>query len=291
MNTTLSPWAANGTPRRAGVSSFGFGGTNAHVILEEAPAARARGALAQPAAAACSSAQTTEASRDGSQPSCADHLERSTDADLADVAYTLAVGRRDFAHRRAVVCADGDEAIDVLHGRDGRRVFTGDAAGQDAQVVFMFPGQGSQYVNMGAGSVSRRAGLPRGRGRVRRGPAPATRDAICSNVLVRSSRGRSGGRTAEPDVARAVGVVRRRVRAGAAVDVLGIAPAGDDRPQHRRARRRLPCWRVHTRRGASARRRARPADAARCRAATMAAVPLAAERVLGMLGPTSGWRP
>jgi acyl transferase domain-containing protein len=147
INATLQPWTANGTPRRAGVSSFGFGGTNAHIIVEEAPAA--------PAAAPSRRQQLllvsarTETALENATTQLADFLQRQPGTSLADAAYTLAAGRRKFAQRRAIVCADRQEAIDLVSERDPRRVFTGTA--KDRSVVFMFPGQGSQYVNMARG--------------------------------------------------------------------------------------------------------------------------------------------
>src|SRR5688572_23213949 len=147
VNAELRPWTANGTPRRAGVSSFGFGGTNAHIIVEEAPV--------QPAAAPSRGHQLlvlsarTETALETATTQLSDYLQRQPNLSPADAASTLAVGRRAFAHRRAVVCSDRGEAIELLHERDPRRVFT--AVAKDRSVVFMFPGQGAQYVNMARG--------------------------------------------------------------------------------------------------------------------------------------------
>jgi acyl transferase domain-containing protein len=146
VNTTLREWDANGGPRRAGVSSFGFGGTNGHVIVEEAP---------EPAPPAPSRAAQllvltarTESALNLRTQHLAEFLQRRQ-CDTADAAYTLAVGRKSFGHRTAVVCAAGDDPVDMLQGRDARRVFTGYAPEKDRPVVLMFPGQGAQYVNMG----------------------------------------------------------------------------------------------------------------------------------------------
>jgi amino acid adenylation domain-containing protein/non-ribosomal peptide synthase protein (TIGR01720 family) len=141
--TELRPWPANGTPRRAGVSSFGLGGTNAHAILEEAPA---------PAAAAPgrpSQLLVLSARRPGPLEHMArrlaDHLESHPELDLADAAYTLQVGRRGFEQRAAVVCRDGAEAIAALRGGLPQSACDGAAPA----VVFLFPGMGSQRPDMG----------------------------------------------------------------------------------------------------------------------------------------------
>ena len=78
------------------------------------------------------------------------HLKAQPEANLADVAYTLQVGRSEFIHRRAVLCQTVSEAIALLENPDTRKVFTGRQELKEPPVVFMFPGQGAQYVNMGA---------------------------------------------------------------------------------------------------------------------------------------------
>ena len=78
-----------------------------------------------------------------------DFLESHPDASLADVAYTLQIGRRRFAYRRALVCRDRDDAVRALRERAGRRVLTGDLASNDAGVAFMFPGGIAPLVGCG----------------------------------------------------------------------------------------------------------------------------------------------
>jgi acyl transferase domain-containing protein len=135
VNTTLRPWATNGHPRRAAVSSFGIGGTNAHVILEEAPKAEARQTSGHPQALILS-ARTREALETATD-NLAGYLEDHPDADLADVAFTLQTGRRSFEHRRAVVCGNAAEAIEALRSRDGGRVVTSLVNGTRPSVVFV----------------------------------------------------------------------------------------------------------------------------------------------------------
>ncbi|MFI9387345.1 SDR family NAD(P)-dependent oxidoreductase [Kutzneria sp. NPDC052558] len=143
---TLSKWDANGTPRRAAVSSFGFGGTNAHVILEEAPAPeRPRPTSNQPAYLLPVSAQSEAALAD-SVEQLARHLDHHPDADLADVAHTLWTGRAVREHRAFVVAADSESAAEAL--RD-KKVRTGQGNGRH-RVAFLFTGQGGQYAGMAA---------------------------------------------------------------------------------------------------------------------------------------------
>ena len=149
VNSRLSEWPArDGMPRRAGVSAFGMGGTNAHVILEEAPPKPA-GAASRPWQLLLLSARTATA-LERATANLADHLEAAPDLDLGDVAYTLEVGRRACEHRRAVVCRDRADAVETLRTLAPERTATGRTGGKDRPVAFLFSGQGSQYPGMGA---------------------------------------------------------------------------------------------------------------------------------------------
>ena len=145
VNTDLKDWPqTEHQPRRAGVSSFGIGGTNAHVILEEAPQ-RSPSGPSRPWQPLLLSARTASA-LDTATANLVDHLHQQSTLNLADVAYTLSCGRQEFAHRRLVVCQDRDQAIAALG--DPSQCLT--AADTDARsVAFLFPGQGAQHVNMG----------------------------------------------------------------------------------------------------------------------------------------------
>ncbi|QDU24170.1 non-ribosomal peptide synthetase/type I polyketide synthase [Urbifossiella limnaea] len=156
VNTRLAGWPAGSAPRRAGVSSFGLGGTNAHVVLEEAPPVPAP--VARPAHLLLLSARSA-AALEKATDNLASHLRDHPKADLAAVAYTLQAGRRAFDHRRAVRCTDAAEAVRALETRDRTRVQTRACTGAPAPVVFMFPGQGSQYTGMGAGLYESDAGF------------------------------------------------------------------------------------------------------------------------------------
>jgi acyl transferase domain-containing protein/thioesterase domain-containing protein len=151
VNATQQDWPEGPTPRRAGVSSFGLGGTNAHVVLEEAPHVDSAPRAARPEQVLLLSARDSEALVRVAND-LKEHLVEHTDTDLADVAYTLQVGRRRFKCRRSIVCRDRDDAIALLTKADPKRVhdFTEDDT-LPPRVAFMFPGQGSQYVDMARG--------------------------------------------------------------------------------------------------------------------------------------------
>ncbi|HEX6287891.1 MAG TPA: condensation domain-containing protein [Herpetosiphonaceae bacterium] len=148
VNTELREWPAGPTPRRAGLSSFGVGGTNAHAILEEAPPVEPSGPSRRWQMLVLSARSI--AALDNATANLAAHLRRHRELNLADVAYTLKVGRRPFGQRRMLVCSDLDDAINILEGNDPKRIFTREQAQKDRPVVFMFSGQGAQYVNMAA---------------------------------------------------------------------------------------------------------------------------------------------
>ncbi|MEH1968895.1 type I polyketide synthase [Nostoc sp.] len=147
VNTKLSEWKTNGLPRRAGVSSFGVGGTNAHVILEEAPVIEASSA-SRPWQLLLLSAKTSTA-LESATANLAAYLQQHPNINLPDVAYTLQVGRRAFDHRRLVVCQDVNDAVRLLKNEDPQRVFSYHWKPSRCPVIFMFSGQGSQYANMG----------------------------------------------------------------------------------------------------------------------------------------------
>ncbi|HVR97917.1 MAG TPA: condensation domain-containing protein, partial [Thermoanaerobaculia bacterium] len=146
--TAPTPWQAGSGPLRAGVSSFGLGGTNAHVVLEEAPAA-APSTPARPWQLLVLSARD-EAALESATEGLADWLERYSERPqrLADAAWTLQMGRRRFAHRRTVVCRDAAEAREALRRREGRDAVQ---EGSRRPVAFLFPGQGSQHAGMARG--------------------------------------------------------------------------------------------------------------------------------------------
>ncbi|MGE3913714.1 MAG: type I polyketide synthase, partial [Chloroflexota bacterium] len=147
VNSRLTTWEPAGFPRRAGVNSLGVGGTNAFVILEEPPALGPTSIDARPAQLLALSAKT-EAALNAATDNLARHLRQNPDVNLADVAYTLQVGRKAFPHRRIVAARDAGDAADALEQRDSKRVLTHARGQADPSIVFMFPGGGAQYPNM-----------------------------------------------------------------------------------------------------------------------------------------------
>ncbi|GAA2934092.1 hypothetical protein GCM10020221_32260 [Streptomyces thioluteus] len=146
--TENRPWPEDGRPRRAGVSSFGIGGTNAHVILEAAPAPVVEedrpvvdGVVPWVLSARSEAALRAQAERlagavDGLRP--------------VDVGFSLTNGRADWEHRAVVVGSDRDELAATLREFAAGRPVPGvvDGRAGSGGVVFVFPGQGSQWVGM-----------------------------------------------------------------------------------------------------------------------------------------------
>ncbi|HEX7240343.1 MAG TPA: amino acid adenylation domain-containing protein, partial [Longimicrobiaceae bacterium] len=149
VNPDLRPWAPGGRPRIAGVSSFGMGGTNAHVVLEEAPQATPSGP-SRPWQLLVLSARTP-AALEAATDRLAAHLREHPEQKLADVAHTLRVGRRRFKQRRVLVCRGREDAAAALEVRDPRRVLEGAQEREERPVAFLFPGVGDHYVQMARG--------------------------------------------------------------------------------------------------------------------------------------------
>lgn len=145
VNNQLIKWT-NGK-RCAGVSSFGFGGTNVHVILEQAPeippsvSSQSRQLLVLSA--------RTEAALAKAKSNLLEHLKANPRIDMADVAYTLQMGRKAFSVREALVSCDREDAIRALEGQSGRAIVGANfPEAEKPKVAFLFSGQGSQHVNM-----------------------------------------------------------------------------------------------------------------------------------------------
>jgi amino acid adenylation domain-containing protein len=149
INAGLRPWERSGGPLRAGVSSFGIGGTNAHVVLEEAPSW-----ISDDGADGCQLlvlSARSEAALDRMTANLAGHLERNPALRLGDVAYTLQAGRSELAWRRMLVAESLEEARRSLASPEPGRVLSSCHEGPAPAVAFLFPGQGSQYPGMAAG--------------------------------------------------------------------------------------------------------------------------------------------
>ncbi|HEX8282688.1 MAG TPA: type I polyketide synthase [Pyrinomonadaceae bacterium] len=153
VNAELREWEAGAGARRAGVSSFGIGGTNAHLILEEAPAAAPRPEDARTRHLLTLSAKTEAALRAQAEQ-FRRHLSSPRDESLADICYTANAGRAHFAHRLAVNAGSIEEAgrglASFLAGEQTRLLRRGQVADETGpKVAFLFTGQGSQYASMG----------------------------------------------------------------------------------------------------------------------------------------------
>ncbi len=150
VNDELRPWQCGEMPRRAGVSSFGLGGTNAHIILEEAPLPDPvpQDTLNVRQAHLLLLSAKNETALEAATQQLGDYLDQNPDTNLGDMAYTLQIGRTDFAQRRALVASSVGEAVELLTSGDSRRVMSATAGSGERPYMFMFPGGGAQYVNM-----------------------------------------------------------------------------------------------------------------------------------------------
>ena len=147
VNTQLADWEAGPTPRRAGISSFGIGSANAHVILEEAPPQKTSGP-SRPWQLLLLSARS-ETALDAATANLVAHLGEQPQSNLADVAYTLATGRKNFLSRRAVVCSAHGDADSVRAAFASSAAYTPFEGVSVPQIAFLFPGLGDHYPRMG----------------------------------------------------------------------------------------------------------------------------------------------
>ncbi|MGB3614699.1 MAG: beta-ketoacyl synthase N-terminal-like domain-containing protein, partial [Elainellaceae cyanobacterium] len=158
VNAQRRDWTSNGQPRRAGVSSFGMGGTNVHVVLEEAPsvgstgetshAEEGRPGIERPAHIFTLSAKTDDALQTLRQR-YSTHLDAHPELDLANIAFTANGGRKHFSHRLAVVAESAAQLRDRLADVAPAQRAVVQPSQRAGAIAFLFTGQGSQYVNMG----------------------------------------------------------------------------------------------------------------------------------------------
>ncbi|CAG0933461.1 phthiocerol/phenolphthiocerol synthesis type-I polyketide synthase E [Thermoflexales bacterium] len=143
----LTPWQTQEFPLRAGVSSFGIGGTNVHMIIEEAPSLEPS-TPSRPWQLLLLSAKTDTALNQATA-NLIEYLQQHPQVDFADVAYTLKIGRRAFNHRQMLFCRDRQDALMALSTPGSQRVSTQFQESKNRPVVFMFPGQATPLVNAG----------------------------------------------------------------------------------------------------------------------------------------------
>ncbi|MDO8540963.1 MAG: SDR family NAD(P)-dependent oxidoreductase [Opitutaceae bacterium] len=161
VSAKAQEWRDDGLPRRAGVMATGMGGTNAFVVLEEAPAAVAPAVPAPSGPHLLVISAKTPTALDAAARNFADVLDSppAKDADgdfLSRVAHTLQTGRRLFAHRRFVVSQGCEDAAGALRGKSSTKAVSGSVPRDGAPpVVFLLPGMGDHYVGMGRGLYER----------------------------------------------------------------------------------------------------------------------------------------
>lgn len=148
VNHLLTQWELAQMPRRAGVSSFGIGGTNCHLILEEAPTAKTTATVAVPSLIVFSGASQNAVEQ--LRERLANVLEEDEHS-TADVAYTLQVGRAELRHRRALVCCNHEDPTETLRLQRPAKLISGETRDEVLPITFLFSGQGSQYTGMGRG--------------------------------------------------------------------------------------------------------------------------------------------
>ncbi|WP_461413804.1 type I polyketide synthase [Gemmatimonas sp.] len=147
VNGSRRPWPSRSHPRRAGVSSLGVGGTNAHVVLEEAPPRAASTPPSRPWQLLPYSART-ETALATMAANLGDHLRETTSVELADAAFTLQVGRLAHRYRGVVVAATHTDAANRLDGTDTHYRAQGMTAAGTRTAAFLFAGGGAQHAGM-----------------------------------------------------------------------------------------------------------------------------------------------
>ena len=149
VNTILKEWNTDGIPRRAGVTSLGMGGTNAHVVLEEMEDNNkaTRHNRQQKSCYLLPLSTKTSVALENYTDNLIKYLKTNTETEIKDVAYTLAVGRNEFAYKQVIICKNKNDLINAsgLNTENMIRALSGTSK----KVAFMFSGQGSQYINMG----------------------------------------------------------------------------------------------------------------------------------------------
>lgn len=141
-------WRKNGKSRLAGVSSFGFSGTNAHVVLEEAPVVQEIALKETPASKTSDLFILSARKKEALESAAAEllqYVKNNPEVNLADLAYSLAIGKTPFSKRYAFTAKSVDELISVLE----TSVSENDGSVHDGKVAFLFTGQGAQYTGMG----------------------------------------------------------------------------------------------------------------------------------------------
>lgn len=149
VNSKAESWPIDGLPRRAAVNSFGIGGTNVHVIIEQAPPREPSGHSRSDQLILLSA--KTASALDEAALQLANHLETTPTSSIPDVAYTLANGRRSLEYRKAVLGQSNADIIQALRGSRPDYVVTRWDDAQLRKLTFLFPDQAAGYRNATAG--------------------------------------------------------------------------------------------------------------------------------------------
>ncbi len=151
VNNELGNWTCESGPLRAGISSLGVGGTNAHVVLEEAPHESAKSSTSQqkwhPLFVSARSKKAVGSYAD----KLSEFLKQNPQTELADVSHTLLHCRHVFEKHAVAVAKDVEDAVDVLQNKHPERWAEGESTSDQSSVAFLFPGGGTQYPCMAAG--------------------------------------------------------------------------------------------------------------------------------------------
>lgn len=146
--SSLTAWPKHEHPRRAAISSFGIGGTNAHVILEQAPVAEPS-SYSRPWHIVALSAKTQQALR-ATETQLKAFIDQQEHPNLDDLAFTLGVGRKAFQYRSSFICQSTKHLCEQLARQDSEKLKLSSLKNSESpRVAFLFPGQGTQYVGMG----------------------------------------------------------------------------------------------------------------------------------------------
>ena len=245
VNAALRPWepGPSGT-RIAGITGLGAGGTNAHLIVEEAPPVDAVGPLARgPAASPCRPARADGARRGRRRARRAPARRHPTSTSPTSPTPGSSGARRSRM-RRAVVAATPLEAAEALDAA-GKAVDAARTTASAPSVVVHDAGRWRAVRRDGPRAVRRRARLPRRDRRLRRRRCAPPAGSTCSPRCTRTATVDEASRAAGGAVDRPARAVRHRGGDGPPARVVGHRAGGDDRPQRRRVRRRLPVRRRH----------------------------------------------
>ncbi len=148
VGTAPRPWPRGAKPRLAAVNSFGVGGTNAHAVLQEAPVVRT--SMARRSNYILTLSARTDTALATSATRLRERLKGMSRRTFADIAYTLNLGRSPLDQRAALVCKDAAEARRLLRSHERFNAPVASPRAGERTIGFLFPGQGAQFVGMGA---------------------------------------------------------------------------------------------------------------------------------------------